>query len=82
MRGSEEITVGEDVAEGLAAIQLEDVGTATRAVMRATTRALKEARATPKLTLPTETEAGRGGIRGWHNRHGRPRRGHRQSLQR
>ena len=44
--------------EGLPALQLEDVETVTRAVTRATTRALTEAVSTPKLTLPTETEAG------------------------
>ena len=45
----------------LGAPHVEDVGTATRAVMRTTTRALKEAPSTPKSTLPTETEAGTGG---------------------
>ena len=60
-RGYEDATVVEDVLEGLAAQQLEYVGTVTRAVTRATTRALKEAQSTPRLMLPTETEAGTGG---------------------
>ena len=60
-RGSEEITVGEDVLEGPATLQLKDVGTATRAVMRATTKAFNEARSTPTSTLSTETEAGTAG---------------------
>ena len=63
-RGSEENTVEENVLEGLAALQLDDVGTATRAVIRATTSAPKEARPTAKSTLPTETEAGTRGAQG------------------
>ena len=47
--------------QGLAALQLEDVGAVTGAVTRATTRALTKARSIPKMMLATETEAGAGG---------------------
>ena len=59
-RGSEEANVDEEVEEGLAALQVEDVGTVTCAVTRSVTRGLTEAadqiRSMPKPTPHTEAE--------------------------
>ena len=63
-RGYEDTAVGKHVLEGLAALQLEDLGAVTRAVTRATARVLTEERSTPKLTLPTAIKAGKGERKG------------------